>query len=183
MIFRGCVSVIQGNTNAASIRIHSKCWYSICDLFAAMSHWARNNLDDPSVPSNICGSTYYLQQQAIIIIIIIIIIAGSQILPIRFTSEVKLIFFPNMEHHWNTRPFDGWGFPRRQRKLRPLNTIRATPWMYPDPKVPLWENPRYALYSGYLWVYTPQESLENMGTLLGVHPIVDWVYPSRELNT
>ena len=31
-------------------------------------------------------------------------------------------------------------------------------------------------YSGYLWVSYPQESLENtintMGTLLGVHPIV-----------
>lgn len=38
-----------------------------------------------------------------------------------------------------------------------------------------WENPRYALYSGYIWVYTPQESVENMGTLLGVHPIVHWV--------
>ena len=27
--------------------------------------------------------------------------------------------------------------------------------------VPLWEIPIYALYSGYLWVNYPQESLEN----------------------
>ena len=42
--------------------------------------------------------------------------------------------------------------------------------------VPLWEIPILGLYSGYLWVSYPQESLENtintMGTLLGVHPIV-----------
>ena len=29
--------------------------------------------------------------------------------------------------------------------------------MYPDPNVPLWEIPIYALYSGYLWVSYPQE--------------------------
>ena len=37
--------------------------------------------------------------------------------------------------------------------------------------VPLWEIPIYALYSGYIWVSYPQESLENtintMGPLLG----------------
>ena len=42
--------------------------------------------------------------------------------------------------------------------------------------VPLWEIPILALYSGYLWVIIPQESLENtintMGTLSGVHPIL-----------
>ena len=49
--------------------------------------------------------------------------------------------------------------------------------MYPT-NVPLWEIPIQALYSGYLWVNYLQESLENtintMGTLLGVHPIVPW---------
>ena len=46
--------------------------------------------------------------------------------------------------------------------------------MYPWPNVPLLEIPIKALYSGYLWVSYPQESLENtintMSTLLGLHP-------------
>ena len=43
---------------------------------------------------------------------------------------------------------------------------------------PLWEAPRITpIFRGYLWVFFhPQESLENtintMGTLLGVHPSV-----------
>ena len=51
--------------------------------------------------------------------------------------------------------------------------------MYPDPNVgPLHAKSRTVspIYSEYLWGRYPQESLENtintMGTLLGVHPIV-----------
>ena len=53
--------------------------------------------------------------------------------------------------------------------------------MYPDPNVgPLWEIPVPYIY--ILGIYgwnNPQESLENtintMGTRLGVHPIVPWI--------
>ena len=53
--------------------------------------------------------------------------------------------------------------------------------MYPDPNMgPLWGNPhRIALcYVGIYGFFHPQEFVENtintMGTLLGVHPIVPW---------
>ena len=56
--------------------------------------------------------------------------------------------------------------------------------MYPYQRTPM-ENPYITpIYSGYLYVFmadNPQESLENtmksiniMGTLFGVHPIVLW---------
>ena len=46
-----------------------------------------------------------------------------------------------------------------------------------DPNVPLWEIPTEAPYSGYLLMgYYPQEppvnTINTMGTLLGVHPII-----------
>ena len=49
--------------------------------------------------------------------------------------------------------------------------------MYPDPKVPRHGKSLCKLYSSWVFMgYNPQESLENtintMGTLLGVHPIV-----------
>ena len=49
--------------------------------------------------------------------------------------------------------------------------------MYPDPNVPRHGKSLYKPYSSWVFMgYNPQESLENtintMGTLLGVHPIV-----------
>ena len=52
--------------------------------------------------------------------------------------------------------------------------------VYPGPNVPRHGKSRTInpISRGYLWVSYPQESLENtintMGTLLGVHPIVPW---------
>ena len=105
-------------------------------------------------------------------------------------------FFPSASHRkWNSSSSQTWntiGTPdlstdedSRVAKESSGPSTRSVPRLgcTPIPRYPSGKNPRYALYSGYLWVYTPQESLENMGTLLGVHPIVDWVYPSRELNT
>ena len=50
-------------------------------------------------------------------------------------------------------------------------------WMYPDPKVPRHGKSLFHPYSSWVFMgYNPQESLENtintMGTLFGVHPIV-----------
>ena len=54
-------------------------------------------------------------------------------------------------------------------------------WMYPDLNVPLWEippmgNPNISPIYLFFMGYNPQESLENtintMGTLLEVHPII-----------
>ena len=50
-------------------------------------------------------------------------------------------------------------------------------WMYPYQRTPIGNPYINPIYSGYLYMgYNPQESLENtintMGTLLGVHPIV-----------
>ncbi len=58
--------------------------------------------------------------------------------------------------------------------------------MYPYQRTPM-GNPYISPISrGYLWVSYPQESLENtintMGTLLGVHPIVPWVKDLHKLS-
>ena len=60
--------------------------------------------------------------------------------------------------------------------------------MYPDLNVPLWEippmgNPNISPIYLFFMGYNPQESLENtintMGTLLEVHPIIPWYIPGQ----
>ena len=74
---------------------------------------------------------------------------------------------------------------RRNRNMYPrsMNGSGDRQGCTPIPTHPVMGNPNVSpIARGYLWIfmgYSPQESLENtintMGTLLGVHPIVPWM--------
>ena len=91
-----------------------------------------------------------------------------------FRTSFMLTVTGNKVHGYLEMPC--WGEPSRSLH-EIVGCTRIPMYQYPFMGKPF----KKALYNGgYLWViiYNPQESLENtintMGTLLGVHPIVPW---------